>query len=123
MPDPVIFVVDDDAAVRRAVRRLMSSLEYSIRLFASAEQFLSTTDTGTPGCLILDLNLPGMSGLQLQQRLAELAWKVPIIFVTAHADAGSRDAALRGGAVDYMPKPFDCGKLLTAVSRALRSLE
>ena len=120
MPGPVIFVVDDDASVRRAVRRLLVSLRYPVRLYASAEQFLSSAGSGTPGCLVLDMRLPGISGLELQQRLAEQAWHLPVIFITAHDDAASRHAAMRGGAIDYLAKPFQCDKLLASVRRALR---
>ena len=119
MGGPVI-VVDDDASVRRAVRRLVSSLQYTVRTFASAEQFLAHTDSGTPGCLILDMRLPGMSGLQLQTQLNAREWRLPIIFVTAHGDLRSREAALRGGAVNFLDKPFECQVLLQSVRDALR---
>jgi FixJ family two-component response regulator len=119
MASPVIFVVDDDAAVRRAVRRLLLGLRHPVRLFGSAEQFLSDTDLGSQGCLILDVRLPGMTGPQLQQRLGDLKWELPVIFITAHEDPHSRDAALRNGAVAYLPKPFPGDALLTSVRRAL----
>lgn len=122
MAGPVIFVVDDDASVRRAVRRLLLSLQYPVRLFASAEQFLDQTHSGTPGCLILDQRLPGISGLQLQRKLAEQAWRLPVIFITAHEDSRSREAALQGGAIDYLSKPFECDKLLQGVLSALREV-
>jgi two-component system, LuxR family, response regulator FixJ len=121
MPGPVIFVVDDDASVRRAVRRLLTSLRHTVRVFASAEQFLADTVGGAHGCLILDVRLPGISGLQLQKELAERNSTLPVIFITAHDDAESRSAALRGGATDYLAKPFDCEKLVASVHRALRS--
>ena len=120
MAGPVIFVVDDDASVRRAVRRLLLSLRHTVRVFASAEQFLSDAVGDAQGCLILDVRLPGISGLQLQQRLAEQKSTLPVIFITAHDDAESREAALRGGAIDYLAKPFECEKLLASVRRALR---
>jgi two-component system, LuxR family, response regulator FixJ len=120
MTSPVIFVVDDDAFVRAAVRRLLLSIRLPVRLFASAEQFLADTDHGAPGCLILDVRLPGMDGLQLQQRLAERDWPLPVIFISAHDDDGaSRDAAMRRGAVAYLRKPFDRNQLLTSVRGAL----
>ena len=119
MASPVVFIVDDDASVRTAVRRLVSSLRHSTRVFSSAEQFLSHNDPGARGCLILDMRLPGMSGLELQQRLAEENWNLPVVFITAHDDASEREAALRGGAIDYLTKPFDCDRLLAVVRRAL----
>ena len=120
MAGPVIFVVDDDASVRRAVRRLVSSLQYAVRTFASAEQFLAHADRGTPGCLILDMRLPGMSGLQLQTQLNAEEWRLPVIFVTANEDLRSREVALRGGAVNYLNKPFECQVLLQSVRQAMR---
>jgi FixJ family two-component response regulator len=123
MAGPVIFVVDDDASVRRAVRRLLMSSRHTVRVYASAEQFLSDAANDAEGCLIVDVRLPGISGLQLQRRLAEQGSKLPVIFITAHDDTESRDAALRGGAIDYLAKPFECEKLLSSVRRALRCSE
>lgn len=119
MDCPAIFIVDDDAAVRKAVRRLLSPLRHAVRPFASAEQFLAQTENGTPGCLILDMGLPGINGLQLQKRLADQAWRLPVIFITAQVDPRSREEALRAGAIDYLVKPFDCEKLLQHVRQAM----
>ena len=119
---PVVFVVDDDVSIRTAVRRLLLSLRHPVRLFASAEQFLSHTEPGAPGCLVLDMRLPGITGLELQRRLAEQKWDLPVIFITAHDDAETREAALRCGAIDYLPKPFECDRLLAGVRRALGSV-
>jgi FixJ family two-component response regulator len=119
MDSHVIFVVDDDASVRTAVRRLLASVRLPVRLFASAEQFLSDTKSGARGCLILDVRLPGMDGLQLQQQLAEREWALPVIFMTAHEDEELRDAAMRRGAVAYLRKPFDREHLLASVHGAL----
>jgi FixJ family two-component response regulator len=119
MASPIVFVVDDDVSIRTAVRRLLLPLRHPVRLFSSAEQFLSRTEPGARGCLILDMRLPGITGLQLQQHLAEQDWKLPIIFITAHDDAATRDAALRRGAVDYLPKPFSCEHLLATVRSAM----
>jgi FixJ family two-component response regulator len=115
----VIFVVDDDASVRTAVRRLLMSLRYPVRLFASAEEFLSQTDIAARGCLVLDVRLPGMNGLQLQQQLCDQDWKLPVIFITAHDDDESRDLAIRRGAVAYLRKPFNREGLLGGVREAL----
>jgi FixJ family two-component response regulator len=119
MDAPVIFVVDDDASVRRAVRRLVLPLRHPVRLFASAEHFLAHADRDARGCLILDMKLPGISGLQLQQRLSAEGWQLPVVFITAHGNAESRDAALRAGAIDYLAKPFSCERLLQAVAEGL----
>jgi FixJ family two-component response regulator len=116
---PVIFVVDDDASVRTAVRRLLLSLHLPIRLFGSAEQFLSETERGARGCLVVDLKLPGMSGLQLQEELLSMQWKLPVIFITAHDDDESKDAALQMGAISYLRKPFDRQQFLDSVLAAV----
>jgi FixJ family two-component response regulator len=119
MDSPLIFVVDDDASVRTAVRRLLMSVRTPVRLFASAEQFLADTPAGTRGCLILDVRLPGMSGLQLQQQLVEQGWNLPLIFISSYDDDDPRDVALRKGAVAYLRKPFDRDQFMTGVLRAL----
>ena len=119
MDPPVIFVVDDDASVRDAIRRLLLSLDISVRSYASAEEFLDETQPGTRGCLILDMRLPGMSGAQLQRHLNKQEWKLPTIIVTAHDDDKSKDAALRLGALWYLLKPFDRRELLSHVRAAI----
>jgi len=119
MASPIVFVVDDEISVRRAVRRLVSSLPHPVRLFSSAEPFLAETEPGTRGCLILDMRLPGITGLELQQRLADQNWELPVIFISAHDDPEARATALRRGAIDYLPKPFSCDQLLASVRRAL----
>jgi FixJ family two-component response regulator len=117
--EPVIFVVDDDASVRTAIRRLLMSLHLPVRLFASAEQFLAQIDRTARGCLILDLRLPGMTGLQLQDHIVAQDWKLPVIMVTAHDEADTKAAALRMGAIAYVCKPFDRQELLASVHAAL----
>jgi two-component system response regulator FixJ len=119
MEPPVIFVVDDDASVRDAIRRLLLSLDMSIRSYASAEQFLDETPPGTRGCLILDMRLPGMSGTQLQRHLNKQHWNLPTVIVTAHDDNKAKDAAMRLGAVSYLLKPFDRTELLAQVHEAI----
>ena len=119
MARPTVFVVDDDTAVRTSLRRLLAPLRHPVRLFASAEQFIAGTDRHASGCLVVDVRLPGMSGLELQQRLAEQGWTLPVIFITAQEDSDTREAALRRGAADYLPKPFSCDHLLASVRRAL----
>ena len=123
MSSHAIYLIDNDAAVRLAVRRLLLPLRAPVRAFASAEQFLREVPRGAEGCLILDVSLSGMTGLQLQERLNESEWRLPVIFTTAHDDDGpSRDAAMRKGAVAYLCKPFDCDVLLAAVRHALASI-
>ena len=119
-PSPVIFVVDDDPSVRIAVRRLLLSLRLPVRLCGSAEEFLAEADSTLCGCVILDMSLPGMNGLELQQRLSAGAWKLRIVFITAlEEDEGTREVALRGGAVDYLQKPFERDRLLHSVRLAI----
>jgi FixJ family two-component response regulator len=122
MASPAIFLVDNDAAVRVAMRRLLVPLRAQVRAFASAEQFLREVPRGAEGCLILDVSLSGMTGLQLQERLNESEWRLPVIFTTGHDDEQSRDAAMRKGAIAYLCKPFDCDVLLAAVRHALASI-
>jgi FixJ family two-component response regulator len=119
MARPTVFVVDDSSSVRTGIRRLLAPLRHPVRVFASAEQFIASTDTHSRGCLVMDVRLPGMSGLELQQRIAEQGWVLPIVFVTAQEDHATRDAALRRGAADYLPKPFPCDQLLADVRRAM----
>lgn len=123
MMSPVIFVVEDDASVRTAIRRLLLTLRYPVRLFASAEEFLSQIDSDARGCLVLDVRLPGMNGLELQQQLCDQEWKLPVVFVTAHDDDELRDLALRRGAIAYLRKPFERDGLLSGVRDALAQSE
>lgn len=115
----VIAVVDDDESVRMAVASLLRSVGFVVLLFASAEEFLKGKDVRSIACLILDLRMPGMDGLQLQRHLHANAWRVPTIFLTAHADDRGRAQALTGGALAFLPKPFDADVLLSAVKSAL----
>jgi FixJ family two-component response regulator len=119
MDSPVIFVVDDDAFVRKAVRRLLLSLHLPVQLFASAEQFLAATQPTCHGCLILDLHLPGLSGLELQDKLVDQGWNLPVVIVTAHDEPAARDAALGMGAVAFIKKPFDRAQFLAIVQAAM----
>ena len=119
MDTPEFFIVDDDASVRKGIRRLLKSLKLSARAFESAEDFLRQVSPGTVGCLILDVRLPGMTGLQLQEQLVHSNWHVPIIFVTAHDDDESRETAMRQGAVAYLHKPFDREHFVESVNQAI----
>ena len=114
-----ICVIDDDVSVRKALRRLLRSAGLAVETFGTAEEFLCRGDPGEPGCLVLDVYMPGMGGLELQQLLAAHGRLVPIIFVTGHEDEAARRRALQAGAVAFFYKPFDRQALLDALARAL----
>jgi len=116
---PLISVVDDDSSVRDSVRGLLRSVSFAVVVFASAEEFLSSDRARETDCLILDVRMPGMSGFELQSRLVASYPQMPVIFITAHGDEELRSRALRGGAVDFLLKPFSEEALLTAVQAAL----
>jgi FixJ family two-component response regulator len=115
---PVISIVDDDSSVRRALGRLLRTAGYRVEVFASAGEFLDSGPVGRISCLILDVRLEGMTGLDLQERLAAERADFPIIFITAHDDAPTRLLVQQAGAAAYLPKPFDGAALLAAVSGA-----
>ncbi len=115
----VVAVVDDDESVCKALRRLLRSFGLNIETFATAEEFLARAPGEPPACLILDVRMPGMSGLELQQRLNAAGRRIPLVFITAHEDQQARHAALAAGAVDFLIKPFDEQVLLKAVTQAL----
>jgi two-component system, LuxR family, response regulator FixJ len=117
--EPTVFVVDDDAGVRDAVRLLLRSVGLPARTFASAAEFLEEFDPQAPGCIVLDLRMPGMSGRELQKRLLEMGSRIPIIFVTAHGDVPTAVDAVKDGAVDFIQKPFQDQKLLDMINEAL----
>jgi len=117
---PLVSVVDDDESVRESLRGLMRSVGFRVAAFASAEEFATSAQLGSTDCLILDVRMPGMNGLDLQRQLAASDCDLPIIFITAHAsDEVARSRALRDGAVAYLIKPFSEDALLTAVNAAL----
>jgi FixJ family two-component response regulator len=117
---PIVLVVDDDAAVRESLGDLLSSVGISAMLFESTQELLDAGLPDRPACLVLDLRLPGASGLELQSRLAEMGIAIPIIFVTAHGDVLTSVRAMKAGAVDFLPKPFRQQELLDAVIKSLR---
>jgi len=117
---PRIAIVDDDPSMRKAMERLLQSHGFDFESFASAEQFLASGEQGMPECLILDIRLPGMDGLSLQERLTQARWNVPIVFVTARHDEQTRRKALAAHAVAFLQKPFDNQNLLDAVKQAIR---
>jgi FixJ family two-component response regulator len=118
---PLIAVVDDDAAIREAVQSLLRSMGFRAEAFASAQDFLQSGRLPDTACLIVDVRMPRMSGLALQQQLTTAQCPIPIIFITAHGDAETRARALRGGAVAFLDKPFSDEALLQAVEAALPS--
>ena len=117
--NPLIAVVDDDASMRGALRRLLRSVGFRAAAFASAEEFLQASQLQDTACVIVDVRMPGMSGLELQQHLATIQCLVPLIFITAHGDEEARARALRAGAVEFLYKPFREEVLLRAIQSAL----
>jgi FixJ family two-component response regulator len=119
--DKMVAVVDDDESFRAAVQRLLRSASFTVRSFRSAEDFLEGVQQDEFGCLIADIRMPGMSGLDLQARLNADKRPIPIIFITAHGDEKMRLQAMRDGAVKFLAKPFDDSVLLESVRTALNS--
>jgi len=117
---PLIAIVDDDELFRRSIERLVRSAGFTVEAFGSAEDFLERGDLDRTACAILDMKLPGMNGLDLQQRLITTATPIPIVFVSAHDEAMIQESALRAGAVAFLRKPFDNSTLLDALSRSIR---
>jgi len=115
----VVCVVDDDASLRRSVRNLLSSVGFQVETFASAGEFLESPHRATAGCLVLDLRMAGMKGLDLLKHLAATGSRVPVIILTAHGDEEARRQSLEAGAVAFLGKPFLSDALLDAVRTAL----
>ena len=115
----VVFVVDDDAQVRESLKNLVRSVGLRVEAFASAQEFLKTNRPDMPGCLVLDVRLQGLSGLDLQKRMAEANMEIPIVFITGHADIPMTVQAMKAGAVEFLTKPFRDQDLLDAVQQAL----
>ena len=115
---PVVCVVDDDASLLRALKRLLGAAGFAVEPFASAEEFLERAHPAKPECLVLDVRLGGMSGFELQDRLVACGASIPIIFITAHDDAATRERARKAGALAYLRKPFDDQALLAAIRKA-----
>jgi len=119
MNAPVAYVVDDDESIRSLWQWLMSSNGIAVQTFASAAAFIQGYRRGDPGCLVLDVRLPGMSGPELQDHLRHEGIEIPIVFVSAHADVPTAVNAMKGGAVDFIQKPFDYRQAVAVVRRAL----
>ena len=119
-PAPTVFVVDDDSSLRRAIKRLLESVGVQVELFGSAHEFLQAKRPDAPSCLVLDIRLPGISGLEFQRELAYANIHTPIIFITAHGDIPMTVRAMKAGAVEFLTKPFRDQDLLDAIQQALQ---
>jgi FixJ family two-component response regulator len=116
---PTVFIIDDDHGMRRAVQALVESVGLRAESFATSQEFLNKKRISDPSCLVLDVRLPQMSGLDFQRRLAEIGMRIPIIFITAHGDIPMSVRALKSGAVEFLTKPFRDQDLLDAIQQAL----
>jgi FixJ family two-component response regulator len=124
MPEPlqsnaVIAIVDDDPSVRKGLERLIRSLGWQAETFASAQEFLDRPRTEAPSCIVLDLQLPGLSGLDLQKRMSETGLETPIVFLTGHGNIPASVKAMKAGAVEFLTKPVDEQELLKAIQEAI----
>jgi FixJ family two-component response regulator len=117
--DATVFLVDDDASVRKALTRLLRSAGYDVKAFASAREFLDNAQDEGPACLVLDIRMPGLSGIDLQRELQTANAILPIIFITGHGDIPTSVKAMKAGAVDFLPKPVKDHDLLTGIEQAL----
>jgi len=119
-PPRLVYVIDDDLSMRKAVGRLLESEDYSVEIFTGAREFLARVPYAGPSCLIVDLNMPGFSGLELQETLAQMGRAEQVIFITGGASVPTCVQAMKAGAVDYLQKPFRDEDLLSCVERALK---
>jgi FixJ family two-component response regulator len=117
--DPIVFVVDDDSSVRKALQRLLLSVGMKVETFDGATKFLARLPYTGPGCLILDIRMPGLSGLDLQEELAKTDWALPIVFITGHGTVPMSVRAMKAGAIDFLEKPFEDHALLDLIQQAL----
>ena len=118
-PDAIIAIVDDDPSAREGVSSLIRSAGWRVETFASAHEFLARRSSEALSCLVLDLQLPGLSGLDLQKRMAEIELEIPIVFLTGHGDIPASVKAMKAGAVEFLTKPFDADELLDAIQQAI----
>jgi FixJ family two-component response regulator len=119
-PKPIVFVVDDDVSVRESLGSLMRSAGLRVETFPSAQEFLARLRAEVPSCLVLDVRLPGLSGLDLQKRMAEVNIEIPIVFITGHGDVPTSVRAMKAGAVEFLTKPFADRDLLDAIQQAIK---
>ena len=117
--EATVFVIDDDHSIREALKNLIESVDLPVETFASAQEFLQSGRFGTPGCLVLDVRLPGLSGLDLQREMADANVPTPIVFITGHGDIPMTVRAMKAGAVEFLTKPFRDEDLLEAIQQAL----
>src|SRR5690349_8565844 len=117
--EPIVFVVDDDPSVRETLADLIASVGLSVLPFKSAQEFLESRRPDAPACLVLDVRLPGLSGLDLQRELLSTQAQIPIIFITGHGDIPMSVRAMKEGAVEFLPKPFRDQDLLDAIQHAI----
>lgn len=115
----LVCVIDDDVSLLRALRRLLGAGGFQVKTFSSAEDFLECRNSRAAGCLVLDVHLGGLSGFELHERLVADGRRIPVVFITAHDDAATRERARRAGAIDYLRKPFDDDALIAGINRAL----
>ena len=120
-PSSMVFIIDDDASVRDAIHTLLSSIGLHSEVFESAEEFLHARRPSVPSCLVLDIRLPGVNGLDFQDELEQAGVRIPIIFMTAHGDIPMALRAMKGGAVEFLTKPFQKQQLMAAIHQALDS--
>jgi len=118
-PKPIVFVVDDDESVRKSLGRLIRSAGLGVETFDSAQQFLASSRPDVPSCLVLDVRMPGLSGIDLQKRMAESDVEIPIVFITGHGDIPTSVRAMKAGAVEFLIKPFRDQDLLDAIQEAI----
>lgn len=118
-PDSIVFVVDDDSSVREAIESLIQSVGLRVETFETAQEFLRSKRPDVPGCVVLDVRLPGLSGLDLQRELAAHGIKLPVIFITGHGDIPMSVRAMKAGALEFLTKPFRDQDLLDAIQQAL----
>jgi FixJ family two-component response regulator len=118
-PPPIVFIVDDDQSVREALAGLVRSAAMQVEVFASAQAFLTSPRVDAPSCLVLDVRLPDLSGLDLQRRLAEVNTEIPIVFITGHGDVPTSVTAMKAGAVEFLLKPLADADILEAIGRAI----
>ncbi len=114
-----IYVVDDDESVRRALKFLINAFGFEVRTFSCAEEFFSAVPNGVPGCLIVDIHMPGLSGWEVQQKLIKTGSKLPVIIISADKDDGLKEQALKAGAVGFLQKPFNDQELFDLINRVI----
>lgn len=119
MSQPCVYIVDDDESIRRALGFLLKAANIEVQSFSRTNDFLESYVPGSPGCLVLDVRMPGPGGLDLQQTLLERNIKIPIIFISGHGDVPTCSQALKAGAVDFFEKPFDADRMLASIRHAI----